>query len=95
MDASERRLSSMGTAQSEGERGAGAPALYLVHVRDTCCESLAGRERCDYDSPPQPLADARALVGLLIGRSNVEEIRPGAYAVPVAGGRRTIVLEAK
>jgi hypothetical protein len=95
MDASERRLSRMGAGRPERERGADGPALYLVHVRDICCESLAGRERCDYDSPSQPLADAPALVGLLIGRNDVDELGPGEYAVPVAGGRRTIVREAQ
>lgn len=92
MDTKDGWLPAGGAARQE-VRGDRTPALYLVTVRDCCCVPLAGRESCDYQSPPQPLRDAQALVALLMGRDHVDEIAPGEYAVPVAGGRRTIILE--
>jgi hypothetical protein len=72
----------------------GAERLFVVRVSDNCYEPLAGRDGGSYQSPPQPLADARALVALLIGRNHHEQIEEGEIAVPIAGGRRTISLEA-
>jgi hypothetical protein len=70
-----------------------AEALYIVCVHDAIDGELAGHRGCAYSSPPQPHADALALVALLLGA----HVR-AAYAAPakwtrsVAGGRRTITL---
>ena len=69
------------------------PQLFVVRSSESCCESLAGHAAADYESPPQPFEAARALVALLAGRTCLEEIVVGEYAVAVAGGRRTITLE--
>jgi hypothetical protein len=70
------------------------PQLFVVRSSDSCCESLAGHAAADYESPPQPFESARALVALLAGRTCLEEIVVGEYALAVAGGRRTVTLEA-
>ena len=69
------------------------PQLFVVRTSESCCDSLAGHAAADYESPPQPFEAARALVGLLAGRSCLEEIVVGEYAVAVAGGRRTVTLQ--
>jgi hypothetical protein len=74
-----------------GERG---DRLFVVRISESCCEPLAQRGPVEYVSPPQPLEAARSLVALLAGRNHVDAIDVGEYAVPVAGGRRTITLEA-
>ena len=79
--------------RANGGSTARDPQLFVVRISESCCESLAGHESADYESPPQPFDAARALVGLLAGRSRLEEIVVGEYAVAVAGGRRTITLE--
>jgi len=76
------------------DRGQAAGRLFVVRVSDSCCEQLAGRGGDSYQSPPQPLADAQTLIALLLGRNHYREIGEGELAVPIAGGRRTITLEA-
>jgi hypothetical protein len=68
------------------------PQLFVVRSSESCCESLAGHAAGDCESPPQPFEAARALVALLAGRTCLEEIVEGEYAVAVAGGRRTVTL---
>jgi hypothetical protein len=86
-----RGLARNNTNGASAERDA---QLFVVRIAESCCEPLAGRETAGYESPPQPFEAARALVALLAGRSRVEEIGVGEYAVPIAGGRRTVTLEA-
>ena len=72
----------------------GRERLFVVRVSDSCCEQLAGRAGGSYESPPQPLADAQALVAVLLERNHHEQIREGEVTVAIAGGSRTITLEA-
>jgi hypothetical protein len=67
--------------------------LFVVRISESCCEPLAGRDRADYVSPPQPFEAAQALVAFLAGRVRIDEVAVGEYAVAVAGGRRTVTLE--
>jgi len=85
-----------GLAQQDtnGTSAAASERLFVVRVSQSCCEPLAGRGPGEYRSPPQPLPAARALVALLAGRNHVEQIAAGELTVAVAGGRRTITLEA-
>jgi len=71
-----------------------AGRLFVVRVSDSCCAQLVGRDGGSYESPPQPLADAQTLIGMLIERNHHERIGEGELTVPIAGGRRTITLEA-
>jgi hypothetical protein len=83
-----------GQKKTEGAGTEGHEGLFVVRVSESCCEPLADRGTVDYVSPPQPLDAARSLVALVAGRNHLEEIAPGDYSVAVAGGRRTISLEA-
>jgi hypothetical protein len=72
-----------------------AEALYVVCVHDAINGELAGHCGCVYHSPPQPHADALALVGLLLGsRVGAVPAAPAKWTRSVAGGRRTITLAA-
>ena len=65
--------------------------LYVVEVDDDCHERLAGHTGCSYASPPQPAAQALALVRALLSFPHAEltvDASPWRYAI--AGGRRTI-----
>ena len=65
----------------------------IVQVRDTINHDLAGHRGCRYTSPPQPVADALALVALLLDRpATPAEHGQRTWTRPVAGGRRTITL---
>ena len=68
--------------------------MFVVRIAESCCEPLTERRPVAYVSPPQPLAAARSLVVLTSGRNHAAAITPGVYTVAVAGGRRTITLEA-
>jgi len=68
--------------------------LFVVSVSQSCSETLTGHGAVQYVSPPQPLEAARSLVALMCDRNHLDEIAVGEYAVAVAGGRRTIKLEA-
>jgi hypothetical protein len=68
-------------------------ALYIVCVHDEINGELAGHRGGAYRSPPQPHADALALVGLLLGsRAHAAPAAPARWTGSVAGGRRTITL---
>ena len=70
-----------------------AESLYVVCVHDAINEELAGHRGCEYHSPPQPDADALALVALLLGsRACAAPAAPATWTRSVAGGRRTITL---
>ena len=80
----------VGTA---GGRSGRREQLFVVRVRDCCCAQLVGRDGGSYQSPPQPLADAQALIALLIERNHEQQVGEGELSLPIAGGRRTISLE--
>ena len=80
------------TTGSNGDRG--TQPMFVVRVSDSCCAQLVGRDGSSYRSPPQPLADAQALIALLIERNDPQGLGEGELTVPIAGGRRTISLEA-
>lgn len=68
-------------------------ALYVVRVLDAINGELAGHRGCAYCSPPQPHADALALVALLLGSPvRAAPATPATWTRSVAGGRRTITL---
>jgi hypothetical protein len=70
-----------------------AEALYIVCVQDAINAELAGHRGRAYRSPPQPHADALALVELLLGsRARAAPPAPAKWTRSVAGGRRTITL---
>jgi hypothetical protein len=70
-------------------------ALYVVCVHDAINGELAGHRGCAYRSPPQPHADALALVGLMLGSHvRAAPAAPAKWTRSVAGGRRTITLAA-
>jgi hypothetical protein len=70
-----------------------AESLYVVCVHDAINDELAGHRGCAYRSPPQPHADALALVTLLLGsRARAAPAAPATWTRSVAGGRRTITL---
>jgi hypothetical protein len=70
-----------------------AEALYIVCVHDAINRELAGHRGGAYRSPPQPHADALALVQLLLGgRARAVPAAPATWSRSVAGGRRTITL---
>jgi hypothetical protein len=66
--------------------------LVVVHVRDAINAALAGHEGRAYTSPPQPHAQALALVELLLGCAAPGAEGQRTWTVSVAGGRRTITL---
>lgn len=63
---------------------------YVVHVDDAVEARLVGDSGCSYVSPPQPRAQALALVRMLLGC--VEPGGDGPWRLAIAGGRRTIAL---
>ena len=63
---------------------------YVVHVDDAAETRLVGDSGCSYVSPPQPRAQALALVRMLLGC--VEPGGDGPWGLAIAGGRRTIAL---
>jgi hypothetical protein len=67
--------------------------LYIVEVEDRCAPQLAGHSGCGYSSPPQPAAQALALVRLLLGCPQLS-LHPNEspWQRAIAGGRRTIQL---
>ncbi len=63
---------------------------YVVHVDDAVEARLVGDSGCSYVSPPQPRAQALALVRMLLGCA--EPAGDGPWRLAIAGGRRTIAL---
>ena len=67
--------------------------LVVVDVRDQLTPALAGHDGCAYTSPPQPRAQALALVAVLLGRpARLADEQATSWTTAVAGGRRTITL---
>jgi hypothetical protein len=66
--------------------------LWTIRVSDDVDPRIAGHSGCSYSSPPQPRADALALVALLVGRP-VEAANSERWTHPIAGGQRTVSLE--
>ena len=69
-------------------------ALYVVRVADVVDERIAGHGGGTYTSSAQPLRDALALAGLLLGGPVSASDGDGCTrAVAIAGGRRTVTLQ--
>jgi hypothetical protein len=62
----------------------------VVRVRDHINPALAGRDGCEYTSPPQPVEQARSLVALLLGCTTDALDAQGSWTQPIAGGQRTV-----
>ena len=58
---------------------------YVVHVDDAVETRLVGDSGCSYVSPPQPRAQALALVRMLLGCA--EPAGDGGWRSPAAGAR--------
>lgn len=66
--------------------------LYVVVVDDRVSGPFTGREQSSYRSPPQSLADARRLAGLLLDRgADMED--DGPWRRPMPGGQRHVAIE--
>jgi hypothetical protein len=67
--------------------------LYIVEVDDRCNAQLVGHNGCSYASPPQPAAQALALVRALLGcPQNALGVHESPWRHAIAGGIRTIRL---
>jgi hypothetical protein len=63
-----------------------------VIVEDLVDERLAGHGGCRYSAPPQPIAEARDLVRLVLGRDAAPADR-GPWRRAIAGGQRVVTLD--
>ena len=66
--------------------------LFVVHGREQINLALAGRDGCEYTSPPQARPDALALVAVLLGGATHPTNGNTSWMGAIAGGRRTITL---
>ena len=64
----------------------------VVRVLETITSVLVGHDGLEYQSPPQPRAEALALVRLL-GRGGDPQDGEVSWRCPIAGGQRTITIE--
>lgn len=68
-------------------------SLYVVEVDDQCLDELAGHTECSYASPPQPAAQALALVRALLASPHAQlSVDDSPWRRAIAGGRRTVCL---
>ncbi|HTX11289.1 MAG TPA: hypothetical protein VME22_21895 [Solirubrobacteraceae bacterium] len=75
------------------EVGAADASLYVVEVDDQCLDHLAGHTGCSYASPPQPAAQALALVRVLLASPHAQlSVDDSPWRRAIAGGRRTVRL---
>jgi hypothetical protein len=68
--------------------------LWMVEVVDDRDPRLSGGRQCTrYASPPQPLAQALALVAVLLnGPEDEPTVEAGPWRLAIAGGRREVRL---
>jgi hypothetical protein len=64
----------------------------VVVVQESISAPLAGHAGCAYTSPPQPRAQALALVALLLGCPAAADSECDRWVQAIAGGRRIIAL---
>jgi len=83
----------LGALRNGGPSRANGEAGVVVRVRETINSVLVGHEGLEYQSPPQPRAEALALVRLLLGRGAAVEDGEVSWRCPIAGGQRTITIE--
>ena len=67
-----------------------SPSRFRVLVCDQLSSALVDSDLSQYLSPPQPEAQARRLICLLLGRSSANGTGPWRQAI--AGGQRLIEL---
>jgi hypothetical protein len=78
---------------SLGETLGADDAQYVVEVEDQCLDGLAGHSGCSYASPPQPAAQALALVRALLSCPQARlSTDQSSWWRAIAGGRRTVWL---
>jgi hypothetical protein len=65
---------------------------FVVRVEDRVNANLVGHGGCAYTSPPQPRAQALALVRVLLGRAPGDLGTVHQWTAPIAGGRRKVEL---
>jgi hypothetical protein len=81
-----------GKATGNGSGVAPVAGLVVVQVREAINPALAGRGDVSYQSSKLPLAKARTLVRLLLGRGEEPPIGEQVWSCPIAGGRRSVAL---
>ena len=69
----------------------GLGPLYVVEVTERLSTALSRRTGSEYESPPQPLDDARRLAALLLDAADLPE-GDGPWRRPLAGGHRFVRL---
>ena len=65
---------------------------YVVHLVDDVDADAAGREGCEYTSPPHAAAHALELARALLGCPTPPPAGHGPWSIPIAGGRRTVTI---
>jgi predicted RNase H-like HicB family nuclease len=79
------------SSRANGDRP--SEGVVVVGVADEVNQALSGRGGCSYESPPQALEQALALVEILLGRRFESLDGTEKWRCPIAGGRRTITLK--
>lgn len=68
--------------------------LVVVRVDDKINQALAGHGGQSYESPPQSRRQALMLVRVLLGYTHDQLDGDEQWSCPIAGGRRTVIVEA-